>query len=432
VKDLRKMLAKQHGVPSGVVILGRTKEKGFIRLDNNARPRRYNVLEGVLSFGDGVKVVEADMIKAQGDLNKRFDKEDAQELLRQWKSAIGTGSQRGLLEKFRDLSKAIFSEILPVHGFAATTDGYGEWTKLQKSFQRFPNFKEIWRKGEILRGTLTPEEATSDVKRSMMRANQPDRPAPTTSKHGQLVVREISSAAALVRERKDADAVFDILYQRIYEENRQELWEGGKVKGHKMPTRKVVARKYLEPPGVTLLHCTSNNAGASWTAGSVVGGASIFQVLVNGIDNSASSWGEGEELIKVDTTASVEEVDDSGDDEEDFSDDESTQIMAGYIDACAAETRSGAGSAMLDHVEAMAEAEGWDMLVAHSIRIEKTCRFWEKKGFRHYGPGKEAGFRLACLQNNGFAISISALERQLPPRPTCLLFVKFLKGLRSS
>jgi len=226
-----------------------------------------------------------------------------------------------------------------------------------------------------------------------------------------------------VNQKEEAEAVFDLLYQRIYEENRHELWKGGKVRGHKIPTRRAVARKYLEQPHTSLLHCSSLKENSL----PVVGGAVIFQINVD-IPNMIrhDMCGESTEFLGIDSKEEEE------DDDEAYAnfltgDIDCLHVSAGYIDAVAASPKSHAGTAMIQHIAKMSKDENWDMLVLHSIRIEATSQFWESQGFHYYSGGKDAAFRMKCVQHIGQAIPLAAIERQLPERPGCLLYVKFMK-----
>jgi len=384
-------------------------------MEDFVRPKRAVVLKGVPTLNRASRMLEDEMIKVMDEFNKKYAKAEFQKVVASWREgSTSVGS-------FREVTREIAFEVLPKFGIAASKEGLAEWAAAARAFMRFPTFAESWRKGQILLGTLGDKEAVRMYRMSVSREKGPAAQRESASKHGAMLVREISSYAALAREKKDADEAVDVMYKRIYEENREELWEGGNVKGHKMPSRFAVRRKYLEMPGTTVLHCTSTNE----QTGSVVGGAVVFEVTADGIDLSRSPQiGEGENFIFDTQGNTVDESDDESQDPVDQS--PSSHISVGYIDALASTPGSRAGSALLEHLNTMAASEGWDMLALHSIRVEHTLRFWEKQGFQYFGPGKDAAFRLSCLQNFGFAVPIASLERLLPPRPGCLFYAKFL------
>lgn len=413
VLDLKRRLTEEYGVPPRVEVLARAKDGFFITQQDAARPKRVVVLQGVATLNQPAKFMEDDMIKVMEEFNKKYAKAEFQKTVGSWREG------KTSVEIFRKAVKEVEREVLPKFGFEGTKEGLAEWSATSRAFLRFPAFSEIWRKGQILLGTLGDSDATSMYRRSLdpPKGAVPNRD--TTSQHGALTVREIGGYAALVREKKAADEAIDIMYTRIYEENREELWEGGNVKGHKMPSRPVVRRKYLEMPGTTVLHCRPSDSEPA------VGGAVVFEVKVDGLDLSRMPQiGEGENFIFNTEGATVDESDDEENREADK--DSLSHITVGYIDALSATPGSRAGTALLEHLYTMATSEGWDLLVLHSIRVEKTLKFWEKQGFHHYGAGKEATFRLNCLQNFGFAVPIASLERMLPPRPGCLFYAKFL------
>eukprot|EP00930_Biecheleria_cincta_P104801 TRINITY_DN9720_c1_g1_i1.p1 TRINITY_DN9720_c1_g1~~TRINITY_DN9720_c1_g1_i1.p1 ORF type:complete len:993 (+),score=213.01 TRINITY_DN9720_c1_g1_i1:53-2980(+) len=424
VLDVRRSLQEQHGVPHRAALMVKTKQGLLAQAQDADRPKSMLVLRGVLTLGSETQLLEGDVLEALQEINERYEAPDFQHVVKSWQEARGQESVVRMKE-LRDRVDQVTRDIIPKYGFEASVDAIKRWSALVDAFQRFPAVAELCRKSRVLAGTLSP-----DVARRQAFGRPWKKVCPgvcdVAKQHGLLTVSEITSEEALVAERGRAARVIDLLYRRIYEENRNELWQGGQVKGHNMPTRKAVARAYLEPIGTVLLETLKSD-------GTLVGAAAVYSVAIEVPPSlfGKDDFGESASIL-MDEASELEEEGDGDQDAnaEDHRSDEEAQetpkLAVGYINALAAVDGSHAGSALLQHINRLAEEEGWDMIVLHSILVESTLRFWERRGFEAYGSGKETHFRLACMQHNRFALSKRTVEGHLPPRPGCLLFAKFI------
>jgi len=456
--DFKRHLEERYGIPQRAAVLVGSPY-GLLEplpgASEGVRPPDNVVLKGVASFREGHvwrHLLEEDMLQACGELNQLYEQPDFQEEVRKWQeAALGDATAR--VKNFRSAITAARAKVLPKFGFDASPAGIRDWERAVERFARFPTLAELCRKNKVLLGMLTPEQARRAQREAMgLKALAPD--AGHTSRHRNwLEVVEIFSEQALVAQRGEADEVFRLLHNRIYEENRQSLWCGGNVPGHEIPTCKAMARKYLEPPGTTILRCVavpSSTAAHRPKATAVVGGAVLFPLVVRAQASARLDFGTGFQAIpgpatlgggggggggdgaKVEREGNDESREDDalsdgmGADSDSSGGPGGASVLVGYVNALAALPGSHAGSALLERVEEMAAAEEWDLLALHSIGVPGTLAFWPRKGFRAYGPGKGDLFRFACLQNCGVALEKDSFERQLPPRPGCLLFVKWL------
>jgi len=286
--DLKQNLVRDYGIPGHAELRNCNKIGLLVKQTQNDRPRRVVMLPGVATFQTPTKVVENDMLNIVREMNKQFETSKFQQRVLSWKGGTTTS------EKHKQEVKETEDMMCSKFGFQANEEGRKEWENMCEAFQRFPAFAELWRQSQILVGNAAPE--------------LPPRSRSERTSDGELIIREITAGAALVNQKEEAEAVFDLLYQRIYEENRHELWKGGKVRGHKIPTRRAVARKYLEQPHTSLLHCSSLKENSL----PVVGGAVIFQINVD-IPNMIrhDMCGESTEFLGIDSKEEEEDDDEA-------------------------------------------------------------------------------------------------------------------------
>merc|ERR1712100_865205 len=103
------------------------------------------ILQGVLTLGRRVRLIEEDMLQIQRDLNKRYEKAEFQALVKSWAATASTGERNAKLLE-------VAAEVLPKHGFEKSLAGLEEFNELARGFQRFPAFAELWTKSQILLG----------------------------------------------------------------------------------------------------------------------------------------------------------------------------------------------------------------------------------------------------------------------------------------
>lgn len=451
VGDLRLALAEAFGVPPTVTLLqgprascpGSAAEA--VRGGDDIRPPATVVLKGVAALDRSrpwAHVSEEDMLLAAGELNQLYGTAGFQEQVRIWQSGSGEAPSR--VQTFRAAINATRAEVLPRYGFEARGNGgFPEWERAVAEFQRFPAFADLCRKNKVLLGMLSPEQARASWRTSSgMNAPGPEAAAGCWTARG-LQVEGIAAEEALTSRRLDCDEVCALLHRRIYEENRDSLWRGGSVPGHEMPSFDVAYRKYMEPPGATLLRCLGRVGAPDGDGGlpqgglRLVGGAALFPVAVRCPPSAACRLDFGRGFCRgggaaeaadsrgqfcpepCGPTGAAADVDDD--------DPAVPTVHVGYVNALAAEPGSGAGSALLERIEDAARSDRWQALALHSITVPQTLAFWPRRGFRAFGgPDGDERFRFACLQGAGVIAERECFEQQLPHRPGCVLFVKFL------
>jgi len=431
VADLMQRLCHDYGLPKSVVLSVKTVDGDWAPLQDTSAsssalaPRSVRVHgAAVLTTDTSIRwrgLLEDDMLRAVGELNGKYAQPEFQDRVKLWSSGpVSEAVAR--MRALRDQINIAVAHVISPLGFEASAAGFKEWEKAVEAFSRFPTFAETCRKSKILLGTLQADQAWRAQRASWGEdvAQRGELFAfATQHREGQLSVMTIPSEFALVDKRSEASSVFELLHRRIYEENRVRLWKGGKVPGHEMPTKHIVARKYMEPPGALLLHCRRfRGADAGETVGGAVVCPKILHLPSRGLEASPKQPGVSRDDTHDESDADLttgEDVD-------------GRRVTVGYIDGLAATPSSGAGSAMLEHLQEMSQLEGWDVLVLHSINVHSTMHFWARQGFIKFGASMEPeDFAFLCQQNLGFSVRRETIERQLPSRPGCTLFMKFLE-----
>lgn len=422
VSDLKANLKKIHGIPARVRLLVHSQDGG---LDNfpgadTDEPPDVVFLKGVASLNNcplsrnQTVLLEEDMLAAARELHRLYETSEFQEQVQTWQKAKPSEAI-ARAKTFRSAINQTRMQVLPKFDFKVNAQGsFPEWEVAVEQFQRFPVFADICRRNKVLLGMASPGQARKMFRASVGKVQL----AKTLFDKNRCKWTEfeiLTAEQALVAKRMEANEVFELLYLRIYEENRDALWRGGDIEGHEMPTREAVARKFLEPPGTLLVRCTNRTHPTE----PVVGGAALFPIFTRTSVCNCLGFGKGFQVKGAASPADEIENKDGAICP--------SLIEIGYINALAALQGSRVGFALLERVQDIAETEKWQGLALHSINIENTLNFWTKNGFRSYGAGKEEQFKFACLQTCGVVVEKANFEQQLPHRPGCVLFVKFLR-----
>lgn len=414
VKDLRRAL-REFGVLRNVPMVAKRRDGMLVHLSDDDKPTKFVTLKGVLTLSFNLDCTEEDVLRVLRELNVHFESADFQSKVEAWRSASRQEPQLGAAG-FRQKVELVLTEVLPKHNVISGEE-LAKWSAIVERFgMRFPAIAELVRKSNVLKGFCEPEDARQAQRASRSREVVSTR-KPSTC-YGNLSVSEITSEQALVARKAEAQALFDLLYRRIYEENRQELWGG-----HEVPSRAAVSRKYLEPPATTLLRCE----GPSLEADGPLGAAVVFSVEVSTLTTEFTpDFALNLKLMFAQGLSEALALEDAGAEEEEedpLEDSMTPKMLVGYVHAFAAVNGSEAAAVLVEHLYHMAEDESWDMITVHSIRLKDNLKFWERRGFHTYPT--ESAFRLACFQNCGVLVSKQLVEEKLPSRPGCAFLVKF-------
>jgi len=180
---------------------------------------------------------------------------------------------------------------------------------------------------------------------------------PAHGRNGQLSMERCRAdldVDCLVRteRRQIYQEVIELCHNRIYEENLEGLWDGERSK---LPTPKSLEAKLFDA-STTVLHACKDDE--------LVGGAIVKECLIKAlaVSSTAGALSLGKDRAGLEGCPG--------------------RTPVGYMDSCAAEPGSHAGSALWELVSKMC----FVCVACHSILLQKTVDFWQSRGMRRFDP----------------------------------------------